>query len=231
MKNPPLLLVLLLSLTMLSTSRHALAQHERKCQSTKGAFGSLEGNHLQVPFAYQLELTRGTSVDRVLLGTLQTALVDHLIPYTFRECTEDDLITDVITGVQSNLHHKPVDGVDCRGVTRPNSTCFVIRGYLDVYLAESQAADIVRQAISMDLRAVLGHHAMDHVTREIVKVSFLDPTELPVEPIVLMTDAVMDYHLLIYMAVTAMVVAALTLACNRRMTSSGDYLPLQEDRR
>lgn len=228
MRNP-LLLALLLSLTMHSTSRGASAEQERKCQSSKGAFGSLEGNHLQVPFAYQLELTQGTAVDQVL-GTVQSALVDQLLPYTFRECTEDDLITDVIAGVQSNLHNRSVDGVDCRDVTSPKNTCFVIRGYLDVYLAESQAAAIVRQAIALDLHAVLDHHAMDHVTNEVVKVSFLDPTELPVEPVALMTDiTLIDYHVLIYMAFTALVLAALTLVCNRRMTvASGNYLPLQE---
>ena len=232
MKNP---LLIFLALIMLSTSDSAAdsaREEQRRCESTRGEFGSLEGNLLHVPFAYQLELRVGTAVEEVL-GTVETALVDQLLPYTFRECTEDDLITDVITGVRSNLrNNKPVDGVACRAVTNPNNLCFVVRGHLDVYLADSQAASIVRQAISLDMQAILGHHAMDHVTDEVVVVSFVDVNELPPEPPVVKTSgAIIDYDIFIYMGFTTLVLAALTLVWNRRTSSSEDYLPLQRESR
>ena len=135
-----------------------------------------------VPFAYQLELTVGTDVDEVL-ETVETTLVDQLLPYTFRECTEDDLITDMITGLRGALHDQPVDGVACTTVmSSPLNICFVIRGHLDVYLAVEQAAAIVRQAIQLDLHAILDHHAVDHVAEGVVAVSFVDVATLPPPP-------------------------------------------------
>lgn len=227
MKNP---LTLLLSCTILLLASSAGTAEQKRCQSINGGFGSLQGNLLQVPFAYQLELTLGTPVEEVL-GEVETALVDQLLPYTFRECTDDDLIADAIAGVQSNISTEPVAGVACRGaLNNPDNLCFVVRGHLNVFLAESQAAALVRQAISLDLHAVLDHHAVDHVTEDVVAVSFVDVNTLPSTSVVMKArDAAISWDLLVYMTLTAFVLAALALVWNRRMRPSDDYLPLHQD--
>ena len=212
---------------LLAISLFSIAAAAETCQSTRGAFGHLEGSVQHVPVAYQLELQPGTALESVL-ETVETALVDQLLPYAFRECTEDALITDVISGIRSTALY-PVDGVACSTTTTttPDNICFVVRGHLDVYLADPHAAGIIRQAIAMDLHAVLDHHSVDHVTNEVVAVSFVDVNTLPAESLAPLQDASDNTSYLPLMAINLLLVS-LALVCHRRQVrqDNSTYLPL-----
>ena len=217
-----------LSILCLLAANFGHAAESRRCQSIKGEFGSLEGNRQTVPFAYQLELTPGTAWEDVM-ETVESELVNQMLPYTFRECTEDELITDAIVGVKSSLHDEPVDGVACTAVTSPSNICFVVKGHLDVFVAESHdMASIVRQAIHMDMHAVLDHHSVDHVTDEVVAVSFVDVATLPPE-----TEGTepenRSYDAMIYAGSAATFFVGLVLLWCQRRNSAEDYLPLSEN--
>lgn len=228
----------LLVCVLLSSGLATSEEPPRVCKSVQGEFGSLEGTLQHVPFAYQLELTVGTDIEQVL-ETVETSLVDQLLPYTFRECTEDDLITDMITGVRGALHNdRPVDGVACTAVvSSPLNICFVVRGHLDVYLAVKDAAAIVRQAIQLDLHAILDHHAVNHVTDGVVAVSFVDVNTLPPEPEPELMSSIMASlasaaSVPLHAAVAALLLVALTLTwrqCKSGNNDDEDYLPLQQE--
>eukprot|EP00977_Amphora_coffeiformis_P012300 scaffold3040_cov152-Amphora_coffeaeformis.AAC.3 len=227
-----LLLYLLLAIVRVSTSA------AESCRSTKGAFGQLEGSVQHVPVAYQLELQLGTAIETVL-ATVEIALVDQLLSYTFRECTEDELITDVISGIQSRAL-RPVDGVACPTTTTTTTTtttasslsdsiCFIVRGQLDVYLADPHAAGIIKQAIAMDVQAVLDHHSVEHATsEEVVAVSFVDVYTLPAEDVVTHDASTSDQTSYVSLFVVNMLLVSLALVCHRRQVrqDGSQYLPM-----
>lgn len=201
------------------------------CQSTQRTFGLLEGTVQRVPVAYQLELQPGTAVESVL-ETVEAALVDQLLPYVFRECTEDELITDVITGIHSSSLHT-VDGLACDSTqtTRTDTVCFVLRGHLDVYLGDPHAAGIVRQAIAMDLQAVLDRHAVDHVANDVVvDVSFVDVQRLPPAKYDMTVDETASSSTsYTYLSLVNLVLVSLALVCHRCQGTHENrhqYLPL-----
>ena len=223
--------ILLLLYVLLATCPFSIAAE--RCQSSKGAFGHLEGSVQHVPVAYQLQLQLGTAIESVL-ETVEVALVNQLLSYTFRECTDDELITDVIAGIRSSALH-PVDGVACSTTTTTtmpsDSICFIVRGQLDVYLAEPHAAGIIKQAIAMDLQAVLDHHSVEHATsEEVVAVSFADVHTLPAEDFVVIHDITSWSAQTSYVAlfVINLLLLSLALVCHRRQARQDGivYLPL-----
>ena len=219
------------------------------CQSTKGAYGHLEGTVQHVPVAYQLELQLGTAIETVL-EAVETALVDQLLPYIFRECTDDELITDILSGIRSAAI-RPVNGVACSITTKPSSSsssssstrdsiCFVVRGQLDLYyLADSHAMEsIIRQAIVMDVQAILDHHSVDHSTsEEVIAVSFVDVHALPNDDPVSVRDrsslsssslSPFEQKSYISLFVVNIILMSFALVCHRRriLQDGSVYLPL-----
>ena len=158
--------------------------------------------------------------------------------------TLDLVITDMIAGIRGALHDQPVDGVACTAiVSSPLNICFVIRGYLDVFMAVEQAAAIVRQAIQLDLHAILDHHAVDHVADGVVAVSFVDVATLPPPPPPqdpshvtsrrrLREEDHLNVPLYAGLAALLMAVFAAALrqcATRRNKDHQDDYLPLQDE--
>lgn len=145
------------------SNNHAATSASSKCQESSihdGTFGSVNhGIRIQIPLAYQVEFLVGTDWQAVV-PKVETSVVQQVVPYAFRECTDADLISDAIYGVQVILHRS--QGVACAVRSMVNARgnlCVVVRGNLSVWLDEVAASNsLVRQALSYDLIAILGSH-------------------------------------------------------------------------